>query len=105
MYQSKRKQVRDPIAMPKRNIAEDYGCGAFYNLCPIIGDAIYGVPDVEHVYPREERKEFLRAMLILTNYYKRTAPERISIAQMGAEVEMELMTKGLKINGQTFYWV
>ena len=105
MYQSKRKPVRDPMAMPKRNIAEDYGCGAFYNLCPMIGDDIYGVPDVEHIHPREERKEFLRAMLILTNYYKRTAPERISIAQMGAEVEHELTENGIQIGKEKFFWV
>lgn len=102
---SKRIPICDPIALPKRNIAEDYGCGAFYNLCPIIGDAIYGVPDVEHIHPREERKEFYTAMLILENYRKRTAPEQISIAQMGAEVERELMENGIKIGKEKFFWV
>lgn len=102
---SKRIPICDPIALPKRHIAENYGCGAFYNLCPIIGDAIYGVPDVEHIHPREERKEFYTAMLILENYRRRTAPEQISIAQMGAEVERELIENGIKIGKEKFFWV
>lgn len=90
-------QVRDiPTPSQLKSDERDCVCGAFYNLYTVIGDRTYGVPETDTIHPRAIREEWLRAKLILSNYYKRTAPETISIAEMCAEVD-EFLRKEFRI--------
>ena len=81
-------QVRNiPTPSQLKSEERDYVCGAFYNLYTVIGDKTYGVPATDVVFPREEQQEMRDAKLRLFKYYQRTAPGRISIKEMCAEVD------------------
>lgn len=90
-------QVRS-IPTPSQLKADEQGdfyCGAFGNLYRVIGDNTNGVPATDSC-SIEERLEMRLAKLILHNYYRRTAPETISIAQMIQEAN-EFLEKEFKL--------